>query len=72
MHKSSKFPVGYTTSGVVQTAGGNGVVARALNLPVQSVAKWKYIPGRHARQVAIMAGLPLAVVRPDMVQQAEA
>jgi len=71
MKQKSKFPVGFTTRGIVQLAGGAGVVANACGVTVQSVAKWKYIPGPHARQVSIAAGLPLAVVRPDMVQAHE-
>lgn len=66
--RKSKIPVGFTTTGIIQLAGGQGAVARACGVTVQSVAKWKYIPGKHARQVAIIAGLPLEVVRPDMVQ----
>ncbi len=68
MRKLNKSPIGFTTVGIIQTAGGAGAVARATGISIQSVAKWRYIPGKHARQVAIMAGLPLAVVRPDMVQ----
>lgn len=50
-------------------AGGKAAVARRLGLTLQSVAKWdKRIPARHAREVAIMAGLPLEIVRPDMVR----
>lgn len=63
-----KSPIGYTIVGIIQTAGGQGAVAKACGVAVQSVQKWRYIPGRHARQVAIMAGLPLAIVRPDMVE----
>ena len=69
--KTEKMPVGYTVIGVIETAGGAGKVAAACGVPVQSVAKWRYIPGWHAKQVAILAGLPLAVVRPDMVQHKE-
>lgn len=64
-------PLGYTAQGIVQTAGGCGAVAEKLGLTVQTVAKWdRRIPGPHARQVAIMAGLPLEIVRPDMVRGA--
>jgi len=63
-------PIGYTVEGILALAGGRGAVAKKLGLPVQSVAKWaRRIPDRHARQVAIMAGLPLEIVRPDMVQR---
>ena len=67
--RDPKSPIGFTTTGIVQTAGGQGAVAKACGVPVQSVAKWKYIPGRHARAVSILAGLPLAIVRPDMVYE---
>jgi len=51
-------------------AGGRGAVATKLGISVQSVVKWeRRIPDRHARTVAIMAGLPLEIVRPDMVQK---
>lgn len=65
--KRAKLPVGYTVTGVIETAGGPSAVAKACEIPIQSVVKWRYIPGWHARKVAILAGLPLAVVRPDMV-----
>lgn len=68
----SDQPVGFTVEGVLGLAGGRGAVATALGIHVQSVAKWdRRIPSAHARKVAILAGLPLAVVRPDMVQHKE-
>jgi hypothetical protein len=64
----SDEPVGFTVQGILALAGGAGEVARKLGVTVQAVAKWdRRIPGQHAREVAIMAGLPLAVVRPDLV-----
>jgi len=57
--------------GVIAMAGGAGVVGRHCGVATQTVNKWRYIPGWHARQVAILAGLPLAVVRPDMVAHHE-
>jgi hypothetical protein len=65
--RTDKLPFGFTTIGVINLAGGSGVVARACGISIQSVTKWRYIPGRHARTVAIAAGLPLSIVRPDMV-----
>jgi hypothetical protein len=63
-------PIGYTVEGVLALAGGRQAVAKKLGLTVQSVAKWgRRIPSKHAREVAILAGLPLAVVRPDHVQE---
>jgi len=68
MSKSDE-PFGYTVEGVLALAGGRGAVAKRIGVPVQSVAKWaRRIPDRHARQIAIMAGLPLEIVRPDMVR----
>lgn len=67
--KHSKLPVGYTVKGVIDKAGGAQAVAKLCDVPVQSVVKWRYIPGWHAEKVAIAAGLPLAIVRPDHVQQ---
>ena len=65
-------PVGFTVEGVLGLAGGRGAVARACGVTVQSVSKWdRRIPSDHARTVAVLAGLPLAVVRPDMVQHKE-
>ena len=70
-HKPDE-PIGYTVEGVLGLAGGRGAVARKCGVSVQTVAKWdRRIPASHARTVAIMAGLPLAVVRPDMVQHQE-
>jgi len=63
-------PVGFTVEGVLALAGGRGAVAKALGVSVQSVAKWdRRIPSQHARKVAVLAGLPLEIVRPDMVQR---
>lgn len=62
-------PLGYTVEGVLALAGGRGAVAKACGVTIQSVAKWgSRVPAKHARQVAIAAGLPLEIVRPDMVQ----
>ena len=66
--KPSKSPVGFTVKGIVGSAGGATVVARACGVSPQAVFKWLYIPSKHARTVAVMAGLPLAIVRPDLVQ----
>lgn len=64
-------PIGYSVEGVLQLAGGRGAVAKKLGLTLQTVDKWeRRIPGKHAREVAIMAGLPIEIVRPDFVQQA--
>lgn len=53
-------------------AGGRGAVATACGVTIQTVSKWdRRIPIQHARKVAIMAGLPLGIVRPDMVKEEE-
>jgi len=68
----SDEPVGFTVEGVLGMAGGKGAVARKLGISVQTVTKWnRRIPSAHAQKIAILAGLPLAVVRPDMVQHKE-
>lgn len=67
--KAEDAPIGYTVEGVLALAGGRGAVAQKISRSIQTVAKWdKRIPGEHARTVAIMAGLPLEIVRPDMVR----
>ncbi len=66
-------PYGYTVEGVLALAGGRGAVAKSLGVSVQTVSKWdRRIPDRHARQVAILAGLPLEIVRPDLVHSGHA
>lgn len=65
--KDNRLPIGYTVQGVVAKAGGGAAVARDLGVSPQSINKWRKIPNRHASRVAILAGLPLAVVRPDLV-----
>jgi len=63
-------PVGFTVAGVIAMAGGGGAVAKRCQVSVQTVAKWgRRIPDRHAQTVAVMAGLPLEIVRPDLVQR---
>ncbi len=67
--KEHESPVGLTVEGVIGIAGGKAAVARACGVSIQSVTKWSgRIPARHAMTVAILAGLPLGIVRPDMVQ----
>lgn len=62
-------PVGYTVKGLIDKAGGIGVVAQACGVSYQTVDKWnRRIPGVHAATVAILCGLPLGVVRPDHVK----
>lgn len=71
IEKRSDAPFGYSVEGILAMAGGRGAVAAKIGVSVQTVAKWdKRIPGHHARDVAIMAGLPLEIVRPDMVNHA--
>ena len=68
--KRSDEPLGFTLDGIINAAGGSVVVAKALGLKVQTIAKWdRRVPGKHARQVAILAGLPLEIVRPDLVRK---
>lgn len=69
MKKPQQEPIGYTVSGLVALAGGTGAVAKACGVSVQSVNKWtSRIPAIHARAVAILCGLPIEVIRPDMVR----
>jgi len=70
--KRSDEPIGFTVQGVLGLAGGRGAVAAACGVSVQTVAKWdRRIPAQHARTVAILAGLPISIVRPDMVRDDE-
>lgn len=65
----SDEPVGFTVRGIIAMAGGTAAVAEKCGLSFQAVNGWeRRIPDPHARTVAIMAGLPLAVVRPDHVK----
>lgn len=67
--RNESAPVGFSVRGVVVMAGGTGVVAEKCGITPQAVHKWSHsIPEEHARTVAIAAGLPLAIVRPDQVQ----
>jgi len=62
-------PLGFSVAGIIAKAGGCGAVAKRCGITVQAVASWtRRIPGEHAQTVAIMAGLPLEIVRPDLVQ----
>lgn len=66
--KKEQSPIGFTVDGVIGVAGGKAAVARACGVTIQSVAKWgRRVPAKHAKTVAILAGLPLEIVRPDMV-----
>lgn len=65
--RDPRLPIGYTVAGVVAKAGGAPAVSRDIGVSTQSIHKWRKIPNRHANRVAILAGLPLAVVRPDLV-----
>ena len=69
MRKKEEEPIGLTVAGVIAMAGGAKLVAEKCGVSVQSVTKWTTrIPAIHARSVAILAGLPLEIVRPDMVR----
>lgn len=69
--KRTDEPLGLTVEGVLAMAGGRAVVSKKLGLSIQTVAKWsRRIPAQHARPIAIMAGLPLEIVRPDLVNVA--
>ncbi|RQS39801.1 Cro/CI family transcriptional regulator [Burkholderia sp. Bp8990] len=66
--KANRKPIGYSVRGVVTKAGGAVKVAETLGLSHQAVRQWgDVIPSRHAEIVAGLAGLPLGVVRPDLV-----
>ncbi len=69
MKHTTQSPLGFTVEGVIALAGGRRVVADATGVSVQSIGKWTTrIPAVHARTVAILAGLPLEIVRPDLVR----
>lgn len=62
-------PIGFTVPGILAMAGGAAAVAQACGVTLQSVTKWsRRVPDRHAQKVAVMAGLPLEIVRPDLVR----
>lgn len=67
--KPQKTPIGYSVRGVVVRAGGVAAVAAALDISEQSVRMWLTVPAKHAEQVAKMARLPLAVVRPELASK---
>lgn len=70
---TSDEPYGYTVEGVLGMAGGKNAVAKSLGLHVQTVAKWgRRIPAKHAHRVAVLAGLPIEIVRPDMCRSGHA
>lgn len=72
-HMDNKFksdePIGFTVDGIIARAGGCAAVAKELGLAFQTVSQWnRRIPSTHAFRVAIMAGLPIEIVRPDLAQ----
>lgn len=67
--KKSRQPVGFTVQGVIAKAGGVPLLSKDLGVTSQTIHKWKQIPSWHAERVAVLSGLPLAVVRPDLVQK---
>jgi hypothetical protein len=68
--KPQKTPLGFSVRGVVVRAGGPEVVAHAIGVSHQSVRNWLTVPAKHAETVAQLAGLPLAVVRPELASKA--
>jgi hypothetical protein len=66
--KIKHLPIGYTVRGIIERAGGPAKLATELKISYQSVYNWKTIPSKHATKIAILAGLPLKIVRPSMVQ----
>ncbi|MFA5630304.1 MAG: hypothetical protein WC997_02230 [Porticoccaceae bacterium] len=72
MTRPKDEPVGFTVMGILGMAGGIPAVAEKTGRTVQTVSKWdRRIPAKYARDIAIMAGLPLEIVRPDMVRASE-
>ena len=71
-------PLGYSVQGIVELAGGAANVSRLLTengmqITLQGVTRWaSRIPREYAQAVAIFAGLPLEIVRPDMVRAGHA
>lgn len=57
-----------TVSGIVTMARGVTAVAKPCEVSPHAVSKWKCVPTKHARKVAIMVGMLLEAVRPDFVQ----
>lgn len=68
-HFKRDEPVGFTVEGIIAKAGGCAAVAKELGLSFQTVSLWnRRIPAKHAFKVAIRAGLPIEIVRPDLVK----
>lgn len=66
--KRPDAPISYSVQAIVAMAGGPRKVAERFGLVQQTVNAWSIrIPGIYAREVAIMAGLPIELVRPDFV-----
>lgn len=69
-HFKSDEPIGFTVDGIIAKAGGVSAVAKELGLSFQTVSLWnRRIPAKHAFKVAIMAGFPIEIVRPDLVKK---
>jgi hypothetical protein len=68
--KPKSSPVGYTIKYVVNKAGGAKVLSEMLGITKQAVYRWKAVPVDHAELVSRLSGLPLAIVRPDLVEGA--
>lgn len=61
-------PVGFTVEAIIAMAKGATAIAARCGISGAAVGKWRdEIPRKYAREVAILAGLPIEIVRPDMV-----
>lgn len=60
---------------VFEKAGGQAALAEKLSAATgdsitrQAVNKWKHIPPKHVRAIAVLTGLPLKRLRPDLFDE---
>lgn len=56
---------------IIHRLNGAGAVARRLGIGASAVSSWRRqreVPAVHAVRIAVWLGVPLASVRPDMVE----
>lgn len=51
---------------ILEAAGGQAKLARALKIGRSAVNQWEQVPIRRAREVAVLTGIPVWRIRPDI------
>jgi hypothetical protein len=61
-------PKGFNIHQLLFLCGGKAAVAKACGV---TNPRWTTVPDKHVATIAKLAGLPIAIIRPDLAEVAE-